>query len=372
MPTFVEQRPRWQVMVIGVVLLALIAYTDWVARPELSLGPFHLIPVAMVAWWAGRNSGLFMAALTCIVWSGAMLKGNPREHKAILLGWGAISRGTFCAFTAVILSSWHDAGRMLGEMVASRTAALEEEVRDRKLAQAALQVLAAELAAAEDAHRRQLAHDLHDSLGQNLSLLKLNLESLRRDAPSNGSADALLLRQRLEDEIGTVAGLIQQARTLIFDLYPAILDDLGLVPTLEWYGEEFHRRTGIEVSVSQQGTGRALPTAMAHYLFRAIKELLGNAGKHGAAKEIVITLHWREEDVRVVVDDDGRGFDAAGALAPGKRSGLGLAGIRERVTALGGSLQLESRPTEGARVILQVPLPTSAKPAENAIAATVA
>src|SRR3954467_10555988 len=97
MRTFVEQRPRWQVMVIGGVLLALIAYTDWVSRPELSLGPFHLIPVAVVAWWAGRSPGLFMAALTCIVWSGAMLKGNPKDHKAILLGWGAISRGTFCA-----------------------------------------------------------------------------------------------------------------------------------------------------------------------------------------------------------------------------------------------------------------------------------
>ena len=90
---------------------------------------------------------------------------------------------------------------------------------------------------------------------------------------------------------------------------------------------------------------------------------MGNAAKHGGAKEIVVALHWREEDVRVVVDDDGRGFDAAGALAPDRRHGLGLAGIRERIGALGGSLQLESRPTEGARVILQVPVQRVAKPA---------
>src|SRR5260221_7344372 len=100
MATFVNERPRWQVIGIGVALLALIAYTDWVARPELSPGPFHLIPVAMVAWWAGRNSGLVMAALTCVVWSGAMLKGNPQDHKAIFLGWRAISRRTLCASTA--------------------------------------------------------------------------------------------------------------------------------------------------------------------------------------------------------------------------------------------------------------------------------
>src|SRR5258706_157364 len=167
--TFVNERPRWQVIGIGVALLALVAYVDWVARPELSLGPFHLIPVAMVAWWAGRVAGLVMAAVTAVVWSAAMLKGNSREHEVMLLG------------------------------------------------------------------------------------------------------------QRLDGEIRTVDGLIQQARTLIFDLYPAMLDDLGLAPTLEWYGEEFHRRTGIEVSVSQQGASSALPTAMAHYLFRAIKELMGNA-----------------------------------------------------------------------------------------------
>src|SRR5437660_1507381 len=113
-PLFNKERPGWQVVGIGTVLLALIAYVDWVARPELSLGPFHLIPVAIVAWWSGRAAGLVMAALTAVVWSAAMLKGNSREHESLLLCWGAFSRGTFCAFTAVILSSWHNAGRMLG------------------------------------------------------------------------------------------------------------------------------------------------------------------------------------------------------------------------------------------------------------------
>src|SRR5258706_6768284 len=147
--TFVNERPRWQVIGIGVALLALVAYVDWVARPELSLGPFHLIPVAMVAWWAGRVAGLVMAAVTAVVWSAAMLKGNSREHEVMLLGWGALSRGTFCAFTAVILSSWHDAGHRLGEVVSSRTAPLPGGNRGCPSAPAPPQARAARLPPAE-------------------------------------------------------------------------------------------------------------------------------------------------------------------------------------------------------------------------------
>src|SRR5258708_37548174 len=291
MRTFLDERSRWRVIPLGLGLLGLIAYVDWAARPELSLGPFPLVPVGIVSWWAGRRVGLLMAFLTAVVWSAAMLKGNSAQHEVLLLCWGALPRGTFCAFTALILSGWHDAGRRLGAMVASRTAALQEEIRERRIAQVSLQALAAELAAAEDAHRRKLAHDLHDSLGQNLSLLKLNLQSLRKEVRQGGSVNAPPLSLRFDDEIRTVDGLIQQARTLIFDLYPAILDDLGLMPALEWYAEEFHRRTGTAATVSEQGERRQLGTALAHYLFRAIKELIGNALNPAAAHEIVVILH---------------------------------------------------------------------------------
>jgi signal transduction histidine kinase len=101
---------------------------------------------------------------------------------------------------------------------------------------------------------------------------------------------------------------------------------------------------------------RRLPAPLANYLFRAIKELLHNAARHGQAEQIVASLHWDIESLRIVIDDDGRGFEPARVLEPGGAAGLGLAGIRERMLALGGTLRIESTPGQGTRAALEVPL----------------
>jgi len=99
-----------------------------------------------------------------------------------------------------------------------------------------------------------------------------------------------------------------------------------------------------------------MPSTLASYLFRAIKEVVNNAVKHGNAKEIIVAIHWENNQLRCVVDDDGSGFDPVKALAPQVRRGLGLAGMDERLTSLGGSLRVESQPGSGARLILEVPV----------------
>jgi two-component system sensor histidine kinase DegS len=167
--------------------------------------------------------------------------------------------------------------------------------------------------------------------------------------------------------MGLVNELIQRSRTLTFELHPAMLDDLGLAPTLRRYAQEFSRHARIEVTVSEVGPPRKLPTAVASYLFRAIKELLHNAAKHGRANEIVASLHWEPQLLRAVIDDDGAGFDPGSVLAPGGARGLGLAGIRERLIALGGSLRLESGAGQGTRAVLELPLTAAAAAHEEPI-----
>jgi signal transduction histidine kinase len=153
--------------------------------------------------------------------------------------------------------------------------------------------------------------------------------------------------------------LIHQTRDLTFNLHPAMLDDLGLVPTLKGLSDEFHRRTMAVLVVNDVGDHRALSNPLASYLFRAIKELVNNSVKHGSAHEIIVTVYWLEAGMRIVVDDDGSGFDTAHALVPNVRRGLGLAGIDERLTSLGGKLRLESEPGQAARIILEIPLAPS-------------
>jgi signal transduction histidine kinase len=151
--------------------------------------------------------------------------------------------------------------------------------------------------------------------------------------------------------------LIQQARSLTFDLYPAMLDDLGLVPTLHWYRTQFGQQSGIRVGIAEFGQPLDVATPVLTYLFRAIKELLHNVAKHARAKEVVLSVHWQHQGVRIVVADDGCGVDTSQQTdhAP-PRGGLGLVGIRERIASLGGKFVFESWPGRGTQVILEVPV----------------
>jgi signal transduction histidine kinase len=217
---------------------------------------------------------------------------------------------------------------------------------------AALRGLAAQLSAAEDAQRRKLAYDMHDALSQTLSLIRINLDAAQLECPERTT-----VQTRLADCGTMVDAVIKQTRTLMFDLYPAMLDDLGLVPTLQYYARELQQRVKTEIVISELGTRRPLSTTATNYLFRALKELLNNAIQHGRASEIILTVHWEPSSLRLVVDDDGAGFDVNAARAPDTRRGLGLAGITERISSMGGRMELESRPGQGSRIILDVPLP---------------
>jgi signal transduction histidine kinase len=138
-------------------------------------------------------------------------------------------------------------------------------------------------------------------------------------------------------------------------LHPPMLDHLGLAATLQHFCQQFGGQTGIEVTVDEQGQKLPLGRLAADSLFRSVKELVNNAAKHGPAKEVVTSLHWTPGRLRIIVDDDGPGFDPAVALAPGSKC-LGLAGIRERMLPLGGTMRVESSAGNGTRVVLEIPL----------------
>jgi PAS domain S-box-containing protein len=222
------------------------------------------------------------------------------------------------------------------------------DVTERKLAEDRMRHLAAQLANAEDRERLRLATDLHDSIGQSLSLLKLKLQPLSQQHAAD-SEEALAFNTA----VALLDDIIKQTRTLMFDLYPSMLHDLGLVPTLLWYSEQVSAQA--QVSVSEIGTKQTLAIPLVSYLFRAIKELAGNAIRHGQARTIVVAVHWRPQTLRVVIDDDGAGFDPDTVLAPKTQRGLGLAGIKERLLSFSGTMFVESIAGQGARIALEVP-----------------
>jgi len=208
-----------------------------------------------------------------------------------------------------------------------------------------LQRLALKLSDAEDVQRRRLAQDIHDSVGQSLTLVKLRLQSA-------ASAPPVERQDGLGETLAVLDNAIQQTRTLTFELYPPMLDDLGLAAALRWLAKELARQSGADVTVIEEGKPpKELSKSLASYLYRSIRELIGNAITHGRASEAIVTIYWRSESVRATVDDNGSGFDPETVTR-----GLGMAAINRRLSTLGGSMNIESAPGTGSRIILEAPL----------------
>ena len=205
------------------------------------------------------------------------------------------------------------------------------------------------LAAAED-ERRRWARELHDETLQNLAAHRILLSSARRTGPSE------TLDRALDDAVDRLEGEIATLRGLITDLRPAALDEFGTLGAIEALAERV-RRSGLDVDLHvdlayEQGRASTRHTAeLEAAVYRIVQEALTNATKHGGATRAAVEIVEDDRTVRVVVRDDGNGFD------PGSRTdGFGLLGMRERVELLDGTLAIESAPGEGATVTAFLPV----------------
>ncbi len=362
------RQPRPVILLLSALLLGVVGYVDALTGPELTFAQFYLVPVCLVTWLIGARWGYVMAVASAAVCLWAERMGAAVYTNPLLQEWNFLSRLAFFMAAVWLLAGWKTLEILLAKMVEQRTESLRNEIERREAAQNDLRDLAAQLSAAEDAERRRLAYDIHDSLSQILSLLKINLDAAILEAAPGSD-----LQNRLKECARTADSLILQTRTMTFDLYPSMLDDLGLVATLQRYAREFKEKTSTEVTVTDDGLAQPIGLPLANYLFRAIKELLSNAVKHGRASELVVGLHWEPTGLRIVVDDDGDGFETPSAPPVDQRRGLGLPGIEQRLKSMGGRLAIESVAGEGSRIILEIPLrPGAQNPKEELDHASVA
>lgn len=353
-PTFVQlarHRP-WTILAVGALLLAAVALLDWLTGPDFAMGPLYLVPVVLVAAALGRRYGAAGAVVTVTVWTMAELLGAASySHQYVAIPNGLL-RVAYFIIVVYVVAAWRDMGLRLEAEVERRTRELVSEVAERRAAEEAVHRLTLQIANAEDVERRRLAQDIHDTIGQNLTLVKFCLQSMAAVRSPNGAGVETIEPQvQLDESLRLLDDAIAQTRTLTFELYPPMLDDLGLAAALRWLARDVGRQTQAEIAVSEEGTPRKLTRSAGSYIFRSIKELVSNAIKHGGSTEIIVTLYWRPQSLRATVDDNGSGFDATA----GQDAGLGLPSIRERVSSLGGSISIESEQGSGARVILDIP-----------------
>lgn len=206
--------------------------------------------------------------------------------------------------------------------------------------------------ATQEEERKRIARELHDETGQTLTALRLCLERLAV-APSSGTEE---IKAQLAQPLSLCQQAEEEVDKLIFDLRPALLDDLGLVEAIEFYAQTRLRAAGIEATVNVTGQERRLSSERETALFRVMQEGISNIVKHAHAKSVVIKLQFTPDQLIARLVDDGCGFEVTRIVSPhNPKRGLGLLGMKERMSLVEGSLSIVSKSGIGTRLKVVVP-----------------
>jgi len=223
---------------------------------------------------------------------------------------------------------------------------LKQKYAESLQARCELKELSKRLLDTEERERRAISRELHDEVGQSLSALLLDIQNMK-----DGPKDETSFRQRLQNIKMLAENCLNEVRDMALLLRPSMLDDLGLIPALEWQAREVSKRTGMFVETVEENVSDNLPDEHRTCVYRIVQEALNNCSKHAYAKKVQIIVRQEHNHLRISIEDDGRGFEAQHVR------GLGLVGMNERVTQLGGALKVDSDPARGTRLEVDLPLP---------------
>jgi signal transduction histidine kinase len=218
-------------------------------------------------------------------------------------------------------------------------------------ARTALRDLSARLVEVQETERRAISRELHDEVGQSLSALLLALGNVAAMIPSEQNPEA---RAELLDTRRMAEKTVAMVRDMSLLLRPSMLDDLGLIPALEWQAREISRTHPLAVTVRAESVSDDLSDEERTCIYRVVQEALRNVTRHARAKHVQITLTEAENVLQLTIEDDGVGF------LPAREKGVGLLGMEERVKRLHGSFEVRSKPGGGTAIHVELPKPANA------------
>ncbi len=339
-----EDRPE-VFLAIGLVKQLAFADADWeLKRNLLVLGAAAL--VAFVGTWFGGN-WFILDRIHALLHATRRLSGGDLSARSGDAGSGELGQ-LARAFDELAEAL----ERRNAEQAAQAMANAQMHVRIEEEGRARASLLRKIITAQED-ERHRIARELHDETAQGLTLLMMELDLGRRaQALDPLAADRHYLKSKaIADE--TLANL----RRIIADMRPSILDDLGLVPAIAWYGKKRLTPQGIALHLEGDALERRLPSAIETALFRIAQEAISNAAKYSEASCVTVTLEGLNGQLMMQVQDDGKGFErGCSGATPVDERGMGLPGIRERVTLLGGAFDLNTSPGQGTCITVRIPV----------------
>lgn len=341
----------WFRYLLAVVAAFAALLLRFVLQPLLgSSNPYHTVWMGVVfcAWFCGLGPSLLATAIMVAgVWYWFL---PPYRSFAVASGGEVFGIAGFLLFAAIIIAIGERARRTRFKLNAAQEH-LEEQVKQRtqELGEAneKLSELSSNLLHMQDQERRRLARDLHDSVGQILAAISMNMGILGRQALSDDAARVLADNTQLVDQVS------KEIRTISHLLHPPLLEEAGLAAALNDYVTGFSERSAIPVRIDIPGDLSRLPQDLELSLFRLVQECLTNIHRHSAAKGATVRIAAAKKEVILYVSDDGCG------IAPGRTHGVGLTGMRERVRQLQGSFKIVSG-ARGTTVTAAFPLTETA------------
>ncbi len=276
-----------------------------------------------------------------------LARHNGRHHSE---GWRRRKNGSHFWANALITALWRPDGSLRGYAKLTRDMTEHRRAED-KLQRYALRMraMSRRMTELQEDERQSLAAELHDRVGQNLTALNINLQILKDQLPSSGPGQA-----RIDDCLSLVSETIGTMRDVMADLRPPALDDYGLLPALRWYGEQFSRRTAIELDFQADEAFPRLPRTAENGLFRIAQEALTNLVKHSGARRAIIELSLAGHVATLAIRDQGQGFQQPGPDTAPEPAGWGLITMAERADAIGARLEICSAPGQGTSVIARM------------------
>lgn len=300
---------------------------------------------AQVAREHGHQRASFGWNIVSLVKDYEILHGVLLEHFGE--AWG--QRLTYRQSAVLVAVLDGAIGKAVGAYHESVNRKMAEQVHEQR---AALRQLTFDLTDAEHRERQQIAQTLHDDFQQILVATQMKLQACLQSSPPDLSA--------VEEASRLLTQLLQISRDVTADLHPAILEDQNLPAALQWLGETFEQRFNlkvtIELKVSPQCT--AGPIALQRVIYDAVRELLFNVVKHGKTDQVRLKVCCdAEAPWNFEIEDRGAGFsDTENKAVPGGKTNLGLKNVRRRIGEIGGTIQVNSKPGQGTRIVLMIPL----------------